>query len=195
METKSSSPRARLETFKCGRAIPRFSADGRRGKQVAIHYIHIFMRQDEQCIHRAHPLRIECSLLTGMPLVDANMRELASSGFMSNRGRQNVASYLALSLGMDWRLGADYFEYILTDYDVCSNWGNWVAAAGQTGGKKSCAIQPRKHTYARLTAQREVEVLTTTSPHHPCPLLHTVPTYTNQKTLSPSPLLSPLDLP
>lgn len=70
-----------------------------------------------------------------MPLVDANMRELASSGFMSNRGRQNVASYLALSLGMDWRLGADYFEYILTDYDVCSNWGNWVAAAGQTGGK------------------------------------------------------------
>lgn len=42
---------------------------------------------------------------TGVPLVDANMRELAATGFMSNRGRQNVASYLALDLGMDWRQG------------------------------------------------------------------------------------------
>ena len=40
---------------------------------------------------------------TGMPLVDANMREMALTGFMSNRGRQNVASYLALDLGLDWR--------------------------------------------------------------------------------------------
>ena len=41
----------------------------------------------------------------GVPLVDANMRELAATGFMSNRGRQNVASYLALDLGLDWRQG------------------------------------------------------------------------------------------
>ncbi|KAI7840945.1 hypothetical protein COHA_005375 [Chlorella ohadii] len=72
---------------------------------------------------------------TGWPLVDANMRELAATGFMSNRGRQNVASFLALDLGLDWRWGADWFESLLLDYDVCSNWGNWVAAAGLTGGR------------------------------------------------------------
>lgn len=54
---------------------------------------------------------------------------------MSNRGRQNVASYLVLDLGVDWRRGADYFEEVLLDYDVTSNWGNWVAAAGLTGGR------------------------------------------------------------
>ena len=72
---------------------------------------------------------------TGMPLVDANMRELAATGFMSNRGRQNVASYLVHDLGLDWRQGADWFESLLLDYDVASNWGNWVAAAGLTGGR------------------------------------------------------------
>merc|ERR1719506_470193 len=71
----------------------------------------------------------------GVPLVDANMRELAATGFMSNRGRQNVASYLALDLQLDWRAGADHFESLLVDYDVASNWGNWVAAAGLTGGR------------------------------------------------------------
>lgn len=72
---------------------------------------------------------------TGWPLVDANMRELALTGFMSNRGRQNVASFLCLDLGLDWRLGAGYFEVTLVDYDVESNWGSWVAAAGLTGGR------------------------------------------------------------
>jgi len=72
---------------------------------------------------------------TGLPLVDANMRELNATGWMSNRGRQNVASYLALNLQLDWREGADYFESLLLDYDVCSNWGNWVAAAALTGGR------------------------------------------------------------
>merc|ERR1711977_139110 len=72
---------------------------------------------------------------TGWPLIDANMRELNATGFMSNRGRQNVASFLALDLGLDWRAGADYFESLLVDYDVTSNWGNWVAAAGLTGGR------------------------------------------------------------
>jgi deoxyribodipyrimidine photo-lyase len=67
---------------------------------------------------------------TGYPLVDANMRELALTGFMSNRGRQNVASFLTKNLGIDWRWGATYFETMLIDYDVCSNWGNWNYAAG-----------------------------------------------------------------
>ena len=72
---------------------------------------------------------------TGWPLVDANMRELAATGWMSNRGRQNVASFLALDLGIDWRVGADWFECLLLDYDPASNWGNWVAAAGVNGGR------------------------------------------------------------
>jgi deoxyribodipyrimidine photo-lyase len=67
---------------------------------------------------------------TGYPLVDANMRELAATGFMSNRGRQNVASFLTKNLGIDWRMGAEWFESLLIDYDVCSNWGNWNYLAG-----------------------------------------------------------------
>ncbi|MGB3613978.1 MAG: DASH family cryptochrome [Elainellaceae cyanobacterium] len=67
---------------------------------------------------------------TGFPLVDANMRELAATGFMSNRGRQNVASFLTKNLGIDWRMGAEWFESRLVDYDVCSNYGNWNYTAG-----------------------------------------------------------------
>ncbi len=71
-----------------------------------------------------------CKGNTGFPLVDANMRELAATGFMSNRGRQNVASFLTKNLGIDWRMGAEWFESLLLDYDVCSNWGNWNYTAG-----------------------------------------------------------------
>jgi len=67
---------------------------------------------------------------TGFPLVDANMRELAATGFMSNRGRQNVASFLTKNLGINWQMGAEWFESQLIDYDVCSNWGNWNYTAG-----------------------------------------------------------------
>ncbi|MEL7475328.1 MAG: DASH family cryptochrome, partial [Cyanobacteria bacterium J06555_12] len=67
---------------------------------------------------------------TGYPLVDANMRELAATGFMSNRGRQNVGSFLTKNLGLHWTMGAEWFESLLIDYDVCSNWGNWNYTAG-----------------------------------------------------------------
>lgn len=67
---------------------------------------------------------------TGMPLIDANMRELAATGFMSNRGRQVVASYLINDLQQDWRHGAAWFEEHLIDYDPASNWGNWAYLAG-----------------------------------------------------------------
>jgi deoxyribodipyrimidine photo-lyase len=67
---------------------------------------------------------------TGNAFIDANIRELNSTGFMSNRGRQNVASYLHNDLKLDWRYGAAYFEQQLIDYDVCSNWGNWAYLAG-----------------------------------------------------------------
>jgi len=67
---------------------------------------------------------------TGVPFVDANMRELLKTGWMSNRGRQNVASFLVKDLKLDWRLGAEWFESMLIDHDVCSNYGNWNYAAG-----------------------------------------------------------------
>ncbi|KZS02115.1 Cryptochrome-1, partial [Daphnia magna] len=67
---------------------------------------------------------------TGVPFVDANMRELLETGWMSNRGRQNVASFLVKDLHLDWRLGAEWFESLLLDHDVCSNYGNWNYVAG-----------------------------------------------------------------
>ncbi|MFB6296710.1 MAG: DASH family cryptochrome [Halobacteriales archaeon] len=67
---------------------------------------------------------------TGIPFVDANMRELNATGYMSNRGRQNAASFLANDLRIDWRIGAAYFETQLVDYDVASNYGNWAYVAG-----------------------------------------------------------------
>jgi deoxyribodipyrimidine photo-lyase len=71
-----------------------------------------------------------CEGRTGQPFIDANMRELAATGWMSNRGRQNVASYMVHDLGLDWRMGAWWFERMLIDYDPCSNWGNWQYVAG-----------------------------------------------------------------
>ena len=67
---------------------------------------------------------------TGLPFVDANMRELSHTGFLSNRGRLNVASYLVNDLKVNWQMGAEYFESVLADYDVASNWGNWNVVAG-----------------------------------------------------------------
>jgi deoxyribodipyrimidine photo-lyase len=71
-----------------------------------------------------------CQGRTGMPLVDASMRELAATGFMSSPGRQVVASYLVHDLQQDWRHGAAWFEEHLLDYDPASNWGNWAYLAG-----------------------------------------------------------------
>ena len=67
---------------------------------------------------------------TGIPFIDANMRELNATGWMSNRGRQNTASFLVRDLGINWQMGAEYFESLLVDYDPCSNWGNWNYVAG-----------------------------------------------------------------
>lgn len=67
---------------------------------------------------------------TGVHFIDANMKELNLTGFMSNRGRQNVASYLVKDLGVNWTWGAAYFEEKLIDYNPASNWGNWAYVAG-----------------------------------------------------------------
>lgn len=67
---------------------------------------------------------------TGFPFVDAVMRELAATGYTSNRGRQNVASFLAKDLRLDWRLGAQLFEALLTDHDPAVNTCNWNYFSG-----------------------------------------------------------------
>ncbi len=83
---------------------------------------------------------------TGIGFVDANMKELRLTGFMSNRGRQIVASYLCNDLKVDWRYGAAYFEEQLIDYDVCSNWGNWAYIAG-------VGNDPRANRYFNIEKQ------------------------------------------
>jgi len=80
--------------------------------------------------HDTRRFQAWCEGRTGQPFIDANMRELAATGWMSNRGRQNVASFLVNDLGLDWRMGAYWFERLLMDYDPCSNWGNWQYVAG-----------------------------------------------------------------
>ncbi|CAJ2503850.1 Uu.00g112440.m01.CDS01 [Anthostomella pinea] len=67
---------------------------------------------------------------TGQSLIDASQRELIFTGYTSNRARQNVASFLAKHLDIDWRYGAEWYEMLLVDYDVSSNWSNWQYVAG-----------------------------------------------------------------
>ncbi|TPX57374.1 hypothetical protein PhCBS80983_g03847 [Powellomyces hirtus] len=67
---------------------------------------------------------------TGVPFVDAAMREVASTGYMSNRSRQNVASFFCHDIYQHWLIGAEWFESVLIDHDVCSNYGNWQYVAG-----------------------------------------------------------------
>jgi len=83
---------------------------------------------------------------TGIPFIDANMRELAATGFMSNRGRQIVASFLINDLKISWQMGAEYFESVLIDYDPCSNYGNWNYIAG-------VGSDPRENRYFNIMSQ------------------------------------------
>jgi len=83
---------------------------------------------------------------TGYPFIDANMRQLNATGFMSNRGRQNVASFLVNDLKLNWLMGAEYFESLLIDYDPCSNYGNWNYIAG-------VGCDPREDRYFNTLSQ------------------------------------------
>lgn len=67
---------------------------------------------------------------TGMGFIDASQRELLHTGYTSNRTRQNFASFFAKHLYIDWRIGAEWYECMLVDYDLSSNWGNWQYLAG-----------------------------------------------------------------
>ena len=72
---------------------------------------------------------------TGMPIIDALLREMNKTGFMPNRGRMIVACYFAMDLRLDWRYGAQYFEEKLIDHDVHSNYGGWCFSAGIGPGR------------------------------------------------------------
>ncbi len=96
--------------------------------------------------HNANKLNAWINGQTGIPFIDANMRELKQTGFMSNRGRQNVASFLVKDLKLDWLAGAEYFESMLIDYDPCSNYGNWNYIAG-------IGNDPRENRYFNVLSQ------------------------------------------
>jgi deoxyribodipyrimidine photo-lyase len=87
-----------------------------------------------------------CDGETPYPLVNACMKQLNETGYMSNRGRQLVASCLVHELGLDWRFGAAYFEQQLIDFDVAANWGNWQYLAG-------VGADPRGHRQFDLNKQ------------------------------------------
>jgi deoxyribodipyrimidine photo-lyase len=76
-----------------------------------------------------------CEGKTGFPIVDAGMRQMNQTGYMHNRARLIVASFLVKTLLIDWRYGERYFARTLTDYDVANNNGNWQWISG--GGADS----------------------------------------------------------
>jgi deoxyribodipyrimidine photo-lyase len=87
---------------------------------------------------------------TASDFVNAFMRQLLHTGWMSNRGRQIVASYLINEMGVDWRYGAAWFEQQLIDYDVASNWGNWQYLAGvgtDPRGRRHFNVEKQRQTY------------------------------------------------
>ena len=66
---------------------------------------------------------------TGVPIVDAFMRELNETGFIPFEGRRILSQFLIEELKVNWQIGAEYFQSILVDYNPCSNWGNWNTVA------------------------------------------------------------------
>ncbi len=95
---------------------------------------------------------------TDHPFINANMKELVATGYMSNRGRQNAASYLIHDLGIDWRWGAAFYEQHLVDYDVSSNWCNWMYIAGVGNSARSSVFNPTSQQQHYDKAGRYVEL-------------------------------------
>ncbi len=94
-----------------------------------------------------------CDGNTGFPIVDAGMRELNKTGYMHNRVRMIVASFLTKNLQIDWRWGEKYFATKLTDYDPALNNGNWQWAAS-TG----CDAQPYFRIFNAWTQQTRFDL-------------------------------------
>ena len=105
-------------------------------QQILFHYPHTINKSFKPKYDRIEWLNNEnqfkkwCSGQTGYPLVDAGMRELNQTGFMHNRVRMLVGSFLCRHLLIDWRWGEAYFAKKLYDYETASNVGNWQWVAG-----------------------------------------------------------------
>tara|TARA_B100001094_G_scaffold105426_1_gene101644 strand:- start:42 stop:863 length:822 start_codon:yes stop_codon:yes gene_type:complete len=105
-------------------------------QQILFHYPHTLNKSFKPKYDRIEWLNNEnqfkkwCSGQTGYPLVDAGMRELNQTGFMHNRVRMLVGSFLCKHLLIDWRWGEAYFAEKLYDYETASNVGNWQWVAG-----------------------------------------------------------------
>ncbi|MDP2488557.1 DASH family cryptochrome [Vibrio splendidus] len=95
---------------------------------------------------------------TNYPIVDACMRQLNTTGYMSNRGRQLAASCLIFELGIDWRHGAAYFESQLIDYDAASNWGNWAYIAGALRPQVSTQTNKQKNANQEQPKSRHFDL-------------------------------------
>ncbi|HXE38286.1 MAG TPA: deoxyribodipyrimidine photo-lyase [Azonexus sp.] len=93
-----------------------------------------------------------CAGRTGYPLVDAAMRQLNFSGWMHNRLRMVVASFLSKDLGIDWRLGERYFADRLNDFDLSANNGGWQWAASC-----GCDAQPYFRIFNPLTQSEKFD--------------------------------------
>ncbi|BFM08515.1 DASH family cryptochrome [Halioxenophilus aromaticivorans] len=154
------------------RALRQYEADN--GSNDSTYWIgfELLWREYFQCYARAHGTRLFhpqgiknkpthtsyypgrfkqwCQGNTPYSLVNACMKQLNQTGYMSNRGRQVVASCFVNEMGLDWRYGAAYFERQLVDYDVASNWGNWQYLAGvgcDPRGKRHFDINKQTEQY------------------------------------------------
>ncbi len=107
------------------------------------YYRFLFLRYGKKLFYR-HGIRnknrdryddMEAFLLwkngqTDHPLINALMNELRATGFLSNRGRMLVSYFLSKVMQVNWLWGAQWFEHILIDYEVCNNYGNWAYQSG-----------------------------------------------------------------
>jgi deoxyribodipyrimidine photo-lyase len=179
LATGALSPRRALE------ALRAFEAEHGASDSSCWLWFELLWRNHFRCMHRRHGRALYrarglssrpghrevrhdaaaferwCTGRTGEALVDAGMRELAATGYLSNRMRQVVASCLVHDLGGDWRAGAAWFESQLVDFDICSNQGNWLYIAGRgtdpRGGRRFDLVrQAQTHdpegAYRRLWA-------------------------------------------
>jgi deoxyribodipyrimidine photo-lyase len=110
---------------------------------IALHFPHVFKgafkpKYDQLTWNDDHKkFKLWCTGQTGFPIVDAGMRELNETGFMHNRVRMIVASFLTKDLHINWQWGEKYFAQHLIDYDPAVNNGNW-----QWSSSTGCDAQP-----------------------------------------------------
>jgi deoxyribodipyrimidine photo-lyase len=129
--------------------------------QILQHFPHVVVdafKADYDRISWAHGAHAKqlfqawCEGATGYPLVDAAMRQLNHSGYMHNRLRMVVASFLTKDLGLDWRWGERYFAQQLLDFDLSANNGGWQWAASS-----GCDAQPYFRIFNPITQSEKFD--------------------------------------